>query len=201
MKVLIAEDDVVSRRMLEATLNKWGYDVVVVCDGAAAWQALQHKDAPALAILDWMMPELDGAEVCRLVRARSLTQPPYLMLLTAKGDRADIIEGLRAGADDYVTKPFDRDELRARVQVGVRVVELQQNLANRVRDLEEALSRVKQLQGLLPICAYCKMIRDDQNYWEKVENYIAKHSDAQFTHSICPDCYDEMMKNLEASGF
>jgi phosphoserine phosphatase RsbU/P len=194
MKVLIAEDDMVSRRLLEATLIKWGYEVVVTGDGSAAWEALNSDDPPPLAILDWMMPGLDGIQVCRKVRKTLTSAPPYLILLTAKGRREDIVTGLRAGANDYVTKPFDREELRARVQVGVRIVELQQSLADRVKALEEALVRVKQLQGLLPICSYCKKIRDDRNYWQQVENYISEHSEAQFSHSICPDCYERRVK-------
>jgi DNA-binding response OmpR family regulator len=194
MKVLIAEDDTVSRRLLEATLIRWGYEVVVASDGVEAWEALQSDGAPSLAILDWMMPGLDGLEVCRRIRKMPSSTPPYLILLTAKGGREDLVTGLEAGANDYVTKPFNREELRARVQVGVRMVELQQHLADRVRALEEALARVTQLQGLLPICSYCKKIRDDQNYWQQVESYIAEHSQAQFSHSICPDCYEKLVK-------
>ena len=194
MKVLIAEDDTVSRRLLEATLIRWGYEVVVASDGVEAWEALRSDGAPSLAILDWMMPGLDGLEVCRRIRKMPSSTPPYLILLTAKGGREDLVTGLEAGANDYVTKPFNREELRARVQVGVRMVELQQHLADRVRALEEALARVKQLQGLLPICSYCKKIRDDQNYWQQVESYIAEHSQAQFSHSICPDCYEKLVK-------
>jgi sigma-B regulation protein RsbU (phosphoserine phosphatase) len=194
VKVLIAEDDMVSRRLLETTLAKWGYEVVVTCDGLQASAALQGEDAPPLAVLDWMMPGLDGIEVCRRARNTFNPTPPYLILLTAKGRREDIITGLKAGANDYVTKPFDREELRARVQVGARIVELQHSLADRVHALEEALARVKQLQGLLPICSYCKKIRDDQNYWQQVENYISRHSEAQFSHSICPGCYEQLVK-------
>ena len=194
MKVLIAEDDTISRRLLEATLMRWGYEVVVASDGVEAWEALQGDDAPLLAILDWMMPGMDGLELCRRIRKMPSSTPPYLMLLTAKGRREDLVTGLEAGANDYVAKPFNREELRARVQVGVRMVELQQSLADRVKALEEALARVKQLQGLLPICSYCKKIRDDQNYWQQVESYIAEHSQAQFSHSICPDCYERLVK-------
>jgi sigma-B regulation protein RsbU (phosphoserine phosphatase) len=194
VKVLIAEDDMVSRRLLEATLAKWGYEVVVTCDGLQASAALHGVGAPLLAILDWMMPGLDGVEVCRRARSTHSPTPPYLILLTAKGRREDVITGLEAGANDYITKPFDREELRARVQVGMRIVELQHSLADRVHALEEALARVKQLHGLLPICSYCKKIRDDQNYWQQVENYISQHSEAQFSHSICPDCYERLVK-------
>ncbi|MBI3948890.1 MAG: hypothetical protein HY314_00305 [Acidobacteria bacterium] len=129
MRILIAEDDPVSRRVLEVTLTRWEYEVVIACDGT------------------------------------------------------------EAGADDYVTKPFDRDELHARVQVGARVVELQRALASRVRELEEALSRVKLLEGILPICSYCKQVRDDRNYWQQVESYITDRSEVRFSHSICPACY------------
>jgi sigma-B regulation protein RsbU (phosphoserine phosphatase) len=100
---------------------------------------------------------------------------------------------LEAGADDYLTKPFDPQELRARIKVGERILGLQTSLAERVTELEDALSRVKQLQGLLPICSYCKKIRDDQNYWEQVESYISKHTEAQFSHGICPDCYAQFV--------
>jgi sigma-B regulation protein RsbU (phosphoserine phosphatase) len=194
MRILIAEDDAVSRRRLEATLQKWGYEVLAVEDGLAAWEVLQGEMPPPLAILDWMMPGMDGIEVCRKVRERSPSRPLYIIVLTARGSREDVVAGLQAGGDDYVTKPFDREELHARVKVGLRVLQLQMNLADRVRELEEALARVKQLQGLLPICSYCKRIRDDQNYWQQVEGYISEHSDAVFSHGICPDCFEKFVK-------
>lgn len=194
MRVLIAEDDAVSCRVLAATLDKAGYDVETVSDGAEAWAALQREDAPHLAILDWMMPEIDGVEICRRVRALPAAAPPYLILLTAKSEKEDIVTGLDAGASDYLTKPFDRSELRARVQVGARVVELQDKLAARARELEVALSQVKQLQGLLPICSYCKNIRDEQNYWHRVESYISGHAEVEFSHGICPACYKDVVQ-------
>jgi DNA-binding response OmpR family regulator len=189
MKVLIAEDDPVSRRILEATIKKFGYEVVVAADGAEAWTALQRDDAPSLVILDWMMPELDGMEICKRVREIPTATPPYLILLTAKSEKGDVVAGLEAGANDYLIKPFDRAELRARVQVGAQVLELRQTLADRVSELEDALAQVKQLQGLLPICSYCKKIRDEQNYWQKVDTYLSEHADVEFSHGICPDCY------------
>lgn len=194
MRILIAEDDAVSRRVLEATLAKWGYEVVVTTDGLQALEALTHPDAPSLAVLDWMMPGLDGSEVCRRVRQTGGDRLLYLILLTAKGRKEDIVEGLTAGADDYVVKPFDRAELKARLNVGERILRLQAELATRVKELELALSKVKLLQGLLPICCYCKKIRDDQNYWRQVEAYIVSHSEAQFTHAICPDCREKVIE-------
>jgi len=194
LRVLAAEDEPVSRRLLEVELQKWGYEVRTVVDGEAAWEAYQSPLAPNLVILDWMMPGLDGLEVCAKIRALPASVPPYIILLTGRQAREDVVRGLEAGADDYITKPFDRRELRARVEVGARVVVLQRDLAERVRALEEALTRVKQLQGLLPICSYCKKIRDDQNYWQQVESYISQHTEAQFSHGICPECYEKVVK-------
>jgi sigma-B regulation protein RsbU (phosphoserine phosphatase) len=193
-KVLIADDDAISARVLEGTLRQWGHDVVVTRDGLAAWDILRADDPPKIAILDWMMPELEGPEVCRRTRALARPVPTYLILLTAKGKSDDIVAGLGSGADDYVTKPFDRAELRSRIGVGERVVALQQGLADRVSDLEAALGQVKQLKGLLPICAYCMKVRNDQYYWQKVETYITAHSNARFSHGICPQCWHDVVE-------
>jgi DNA-binding response OmpR family regulator len=147
-----------------------------------------------MALLDWQMPGIDGLEVCRAVRAKVQSLPVYIILLTSAGGSQNIIQGFKSGANDYVTKPFDCDELGARLEVGRRMVELQLSLAARVTQLEEALARVKQLQGLLPICSYCKKIRNDKNYWQQVEGFIRDHSEAQFTHGICPDCYEKIVQ-------
>jgi sigma-B regulation protein RsbU (phosphoserine phosphatase) len=189
MKILVAEDELVSRHMLEYSLRRWGYEVTAVEDGTKAWKVLQNELAPQVAILDWQMPGMDGTEICRLIRNNPRTRAIYVVLLTARSGREDKIRGLLSGADDYITKPFDREELRARVQVGMRVLELQGALAQRIQELEEALSRVSLLQGLLPICSYCKKIRNDGNYWQQVEGYISEHSEVQFSHGICPECY------------
>lgn len=194
MRILIAEDDPVSRRLLEATLRRWGHEVVITCDGAVAWRELQQAEAPKLVILDWMMPEVDGAELCRRIRATPNGASFYLLLLTAKGEKTDIVTGLEAGADDYLVKPFDREELRVRLRSGVRVLELQDALRERVRELERAISQVKTLQGILPICSYCKKIRDDANYWLQVESYVSKHTEVQFSHGICPGCWESVVK-------
>ncbi len=197
MKILIAEDDSVSRRLLEAALVKWGHEVVVTRDGEEAWQQLQLAGAAPLLILDWLMPKMDGVAVCRKARAAPALKSTYIVLLTSRGNKEDVVKGLDAGADDYVTKPFDPEEMRARVQVGCRMVELQSALADRVTELETALARVNQLHGLLPICCYCKKIRDDQNYWHRVESYITVHSDVRFSHGICPDCTEKIKADLQ----
>ena len=197
MHALVADDDRVTTEILSRTLKRWEFDVAVVSNGADAWDHLRTTAAPTLAILDWMMPEMDGPEVCRRVRAELPLANMYLMLLTARESRGDLVTGLNAGADDYVTKPFDPEELRARVQVGVRILALQKNLAERVEELQAALSSVKQLRGLLPICSYCKRIRGDDQYWQQLEGYIAEHSDAQFSHGICPTCYAAVSAELD----
>ena len=193
MRILIAEDDPVLRRVLDLRLKAWGHEVVIAKDGAEAWAALQRDDAPRLAILDWMMPGTDGVEVCRRLRQRQSTTPTYAILLTAKSSKEDVVKGLDAGANDYIIKPFDLQELRARIQVGATVIELQQRLAERVIDLEEAMAQVKRLQGIVPICSYCKHVRNDQNYWQQVESYVSAHSEAQFSHSVCPACYEAVV--------
>ena len=199
MKVLIAEDDGVSRKLLEGALTRWGYNVTVAADGGEAWDILQQPGAPSLVVLDWLMPKLDGIELCRRARLDSRLALKYFVLVTSRTAKEDVVQGLEAGADDYVTKPFDTAELRARIQVGARVVNLQATLADRVREVEEALSNVKQLQGLLPICSYCKKIRDDQNYWHQVESYVGTHTDAQFSHGICPDCSQKLRVELNVA--
>jgi sigma-B regulation protein RsbU (phosphoserine phosphatase) len=183
VRILIADDDRTSTLMLGRTLDQWGFEVVVAHDGVAAWQHILGDDI-GLAVVDWMMPGLDGIELCRRIRATELPSPVYVILLTSRNSRQDLVAGLEAGADDYLTKPFDPDELRARIHVGERTLELMAN--------------IKRLTGLLPICSYCKRIRSDHDYWEQVECYITEHTDARFTHGICPSCLVKVMEQLDA---
>lgn len=194
LDVLIAEDEPVSRRLLETSLAQWGYRPIVCPDGREALTLLRSPDAPRVAVLDWVMPGIDGVDICRAIRDSDTPTQPYLILLTARTRPEDIVQGLGAGADDYITKPVDRKEFEARLQVAARIVGLQQRLADRVDELEDALRRVRQLQGLLPICAYCKRIRDDRNYWNQVETYLADHTDVRFSHGICPTCLEKVME-------
>jgi phosphoserine phosphatase RsbU/P len=194
MRILIADDDDVSRLQLEALLTRHGHDVIAVSDGTEAWKAMQGDDPPRLVVLDWLMDEMDGVDVCKRVREVPSLRGVYMLLLSSRRDQAHILAGLQAGANDYVTKPFDRDELLARVRVGDQMVSLHAELAARVHELEDALVRVNQLQGLLPICSYCKSIRDDKNYWHQVETYVRSHSEAEFSHGICPNCWENVVK-------
>lgn len=196
MRILIAEDDVTSRSVLAAVLGKNGHEVVETVDGSAAWEVLRQPGAPPLAILDWMMPGMDGLEVVRRVRALPTDQAPYLIMLTVKGEKIDIVAGLAAGANDYLAKPFDPGELSARVEVGRRMLDLQAALVARAEELRQALEQIKTLRGIVPICASCKKIRDDRGFWNRVEVYVAEHTEAEFSHGICPDCAERLYPGL-----
>jgi phosphoserine phosphatase RsbU/P len=190
-RVLIADDSATARTLLERALLRAGYEPVIVANGTDALDLLEGDDAPALGILDWMMPDLDGPEICKRVRARKAERYTYLILLTAKSEKEDIVAGLEAGADDFLQKPFDEAELRVRLRVGERVLALERDLHVRVGELQDALDHVKQLQGIIPICMHCKRIRDDHEAWHQLEAYFAVHADAQFTHTLCRECLKE----------
>ena len=196
MKALIADDDRVAATAVSASVSAWGFDVEVVHDGTAAWERLTTDPAPSLALVDWEMPGIEGPELCRRLRDDPTRAHLYLVLLTARSRSADVVAGLEAGADDYLVKPVNMAELRARLHVGRRVVDLQARLAEKVTELQATLDRVRQLRGLLPICSYCKRIRNDENYWERVEVYVSEHTDATFTHGICPSCLEDAKREL-----
>lgn len=173
MRILIAEDESVSREVLNDALTGWGYEVVVTCDGAQAWTELQKENAPPLAILDWMMPHADGVELCRRARATTSGPLPYLILATAKDGIANIVAGLNAGASDYVVKPFDLDELHARIQMGERMTHLHAELLRRTEDLKDVLAEIRLLQAAVPAGAHHKERLDRESYWRDIEAFIA----------------------------
>jgi phosphoserine phosphatase RsbU/P len=143
MRILVAEDDLTSRHILVAILERWKHEVISVEDGEKALITMKSENPPKLAILDWMMPKLDGVEVCREIRKLNSSPPEYLILLTSRRGKEDIVKGLEAGANDYISKPFSKEELKARINVGVRMIELQESLAQRVSELELALGQIK----------------------------------------------------------
>jgi sigma-B regulation protein RsbU (phosphoserine phosphatase) len=192
MKILLAEDELTTQMLLSALCKSWDFEPVIAANGDEALQVLLSDNGLHLAVLDWLMPGLSGVEVCRQVRAQT-TRPLYLLMLTVVGATESIVEGFAAGADDYVVKPFAHEELGARLNVGRRLVTSHLDVARRVAELEQTLGEVTELKGLLPICVYCKRIRDDEEYWRELEDYVSRHSKVQFTHSVCPQCSDKVV--------
>jgi len=184
MNILIVDDEATSRLILEASLKKLGHQVTVARSGVEALAVFETANIPLL-ISDLVMPEVDGLELCRRIRAEHRSQYTYIILLTTVSGKFGYLSGMQAGADDFITKPFDEDLLAARLVVAERILNLQ--------------SQVKQLSGLLPICAVCKKVRDDQNYWHQVESYIIQRTDARFTHGYCPECRAKFLREMQAS--
>ncbi|BDU71756.1 hypothetical protein METEAL_09300 [Mesoterricola silvestris] len=193
--ILIVDDVPRNLQVLALLLDKAGYRVSMAMDGAKAL-AMVQVEPPDLILLDVMMPELDGLEVCRRLKADPSVREIPVIFLTAKAELEDLQEGFRLGAVDYVTKPFRGGELLARVATHVKLGQALERERELRRSLEATLAQVKVLSGLLPICAKCKKIRDDQGYWNQIENYLCAHADVDFTHGICPECssalYPEM---------
>ncbi len=179
MKILFAEDDDASRKVLAAQLSTFSFEVEEAEDGLQAWEAFQRAK-PDLVITDWMMPHIDGPELCRRIRNFPSTSYTYIIILTALDRKQGYLEGMSAGADDFVTKPCILVELGARLKVAQRILSLQKH--------------VSKLEGLLPICPKCKKIKTPQEKWEAVESFIMKRTDALFSHGICPECYESLMK-------
>jgi phosphoserine phosphatase RsbU/P len=197
MKVLIVDDDPVWSSVTDGMLKQWGYEATVRMDGASGWQALQEANAPSLVLLDWMLPDMEGVDICRRLRRDSRLRSLYVILVTSRRELADVVTGIQAGADDFLSKPIEPAELRARIETGKRILGLQEELSGRVRELEAAMAQIKQLRGIIPMCMYCKKIRDDKKYWQQVESYVEEHSDAQFSHGICPGCAKKVLEGLE----
>ncbi|MCL4305038.1 response regulator [bacterium] len=201
MKVLAVDDDRVTLMTLERLLSKFGYETLTAMNGTEALRCfLEHK--PRILITDWMMPEMDGPTIVKTIRAFGETDYTYIIMLTSLQDKDDMLAGMLAGVDEFLTKPIDPEQLRARMRVGKRIMTLQETLAARVRDLEAERQHVRMLQGFLPICAYCKKIRDDENLWSQIEEYISEHQEnVQFSHSICPDCFESKVKPMQEAFF
>ncbi|MGE3507993.1 MAG: response regulator transcription factor [Vicinamibacterales bacterium] len=192
--VLVADDDAATRCALAAVVKGSGWEPITVDRGQAALAALAEADGPRVALVDWMMPDVSGIELCRRVRGCESLLPPYVILVTVRSGADDVIAGLEAGADDYLIKPAHAGELRARVRVGLRTVDLRDRLVQRARQLETALAEVRQLRSLLPTCSYCRRIRDDRDSWQTLEEYVSHHTDVKFSHGFCPQCFDRYVR-------
>jgi DNA-binding response OmpR family regulator len=178
MRILIAEDDRISRRLLERKLTSWGYEVVSCNNGAEAWQALHREDAPNLAILNWMMPGMNGVEVCREIRKQKRRGYTYIILLTGRDRKRDIVEGIEAGADDYVTKPFNPHELKVRIRAGRRIIEMQSELMHREKlrgVLEMAGATCHEFnQPMQVISGYCELLMKELQPGEQAHDQVGK---------------------------
>jgi len=174
MNVIVAEDDRTSRALLQGSLLKLGYQVVEAVDGASAWSAIERTRA-RIVVSDWLMPDIDGLELCRRVRARKDMPYVYFILLTGKMlGPSHYAEAMNQGIDDFLTKPLDVDALRIRLRVAERIVQLTE--------------RVRTLEGILPMCAYCRRIRDERGAYQSLEDFVSDKTPAQFSHGVCPDC-------------
>jgi phosphoserine phosphatase RsbU/P len=179
MRILVAEDDVFSRTLLGATLKRLGHDAVVVGDGQEAIETYRSTHFP-LVISDWVMPRVDGLELCNLIRAERRQNYTYIILLTVLEGTQNLLEGLKAGADDFITKPFNEDLLVARIMVSERIVNVQ--------NVNRAFAQ------LIPICSYCKKARNDADYWQRLDEFLMDQPDLQLSHGICPECYENTVR-------
>lgn len=208
MKVLIADDDAIIRVALGRLLEKWGYDVLQARDGREAWELLCRKDPPRMAILDWMMPEPDGVEICRNLKRETALPFIYTILLSIRREKEDVVKALDSGAHDFLSKPVHTGELRSRIAVGARLVkaeddirlknrelgDMNNQLSRTNRELQSALKEIKTLQRILPICSNCRKVRlehmaaKDPDSWVTMEEYISSRTETEFSHSFCPVC-------------
>ena len=186
MKILIAEDDPVSLKILQFTLEHYGHEVVAAKNGREAWEIFDAEPVRVI-VSDWMMPEMDGLELCRRVRERPKTDYAYIILLTAiHTGRDNLRSAMDAGVDDFLTKPLDRESIMMRLRVASRILEFTQ--------------QIRTLKALIPICMYCKKVRDDGDYWQQVETYIHQCTGSNFSHGICPTCFEHEMGKLPRAG-
>jgi DNA-binding response OmpR family regulator len=179
MNILVAEDDLISRKVLGAQLRKLGHTVTEAANGAEAWELLKQVSFP-MVITDWMMPQLDGPGLCRKVRSRDSDTYTYIILLTAIDKRSGYVQGIEAGADDFVSKPCGTDELELRLTVAQRILSLEREAGT--------------LAGLLPLCPGCNQIRTGEEQWQPVEGYLMRKTEAQFSHGVCPECFEKHLR-------
>lgn len=200
ISVLVAEDDPKTQKALIFLLQRHGYNATAASDGQEALDILTKKEAPSIVLLDWEMPKLQGLDVCRLLRAMPIQQYFYVIMVTARDSAADLLEAFAAGADDFLGKPADTAQLLARMRSGERVLALKARLEDRIGELERTLTEVRKLKRLLPICMYCKKIRDDGDYWQEIDAYIHEHTGTDFSHGVCPTCADTMVQEFTSAS-
>lgn len=192
-RVLVAEDNDKTRVALVFLLQRHGYEVTVVNDGQAALDILLAPNPPHVALLDWEMPRLDGLHVCMAVRTIPTRRYTYIVMLTAHDQAAEVLTAFAAGVDDFLSKPVDGPQLLARLRCGERILALEKRAVERIAELENALEEVRQLKRLLPICSYCKKVRDDSDYWQDLDAYIHEQTGTDFSHGVCPTCMEKVV--------
>ena len=186
--VLVVEDDARTQTALVFLLQRHGYSASAANDGQAALDILTGVSPPTIVLLDWEIPKLSGIDVCRLLRTMPLRHYTYVIIVTSHDSPADLLAAFAAGADDFLSKPADTGQLLARIRSGERILALEGRLENRIAELERTLEEVRQLKRLLPICMYCKKVRDAGDYWQEIEGYIHAHTGTDFSHGVCPAC-------------
>ncbi len=198
-RALIADDSLTNRFVVDAAVKRCGLETVEVEDGAEAIRAFDEQEDLRLIVLDWMMPTWTGLDVCRHIRQHERGGSVYIILVTSRSQREDLRAGLASGADEFLTKPVDPAELELRIKTGIRILTMQRRLEQNVARLEKALAEVNELRPLIPMCMYCKSVRDDDGYWDAVDTYLKKHhKELTVSHGICPTCYEEQMKKVGA---
>lgn len=185
--VLAVDDTPANLDVLTSILEGVACKVLVACSGERAL-AVAQKALPRLILLDVLMPRMDGYQVCRALKADAATRDIPVLFITAQTEVEDLVRGFEAGAIDYIRKPFEPMELLARVRTHLELQARREQEHRLIGELKEALDHVKMLSGLLPICAHCKKVRDDHGFWQQVERYISDHSEAKFSHGLCPEC-------------
>jgi phosphoserine phosphatase RsbU/P len=200
MKILIADDDHFSRRVLEAHLQKQNHLVVSCSSGEEALKVFQRDGSIDLVVLDWMMPGMSGLEVCREIKKDVLRPFVYVIILTTKCAASDLATALESGADDFVSKPFDPVEFEARLKVGQRTMRLQTAMLHQIRELEEAASRIERLNKMIPICPGCGKSRNDRRFWDGVREYVREHSHAELSDALCESCNAERAASEEEAN-
>lgn len=197
--ILVVDDNPQNLQLVAGLLSEsYGCDLCFATGGAEALEVVAAV-TPDLILLDVNMPGMDGYQVCYALRAADATREIPVIFLTAQRDSDFIARGFEAGGTDYVVKPFESRELLARVHVQLELKLKRDELQRRNAELEEALGRIKRLEGIIPICMHCKKIRDEDSSWQQLEQYFSEHSDALFSHGICPECFDEQMKILKSA--
>lgn len=195
--ILVVEDSKVNIKILKDILKSQNYEIHTAKNGIQAL-AIVKKEPPDLILLDIVMPNMDGITVCELLKNSPTTKDIPVIFLTSRDNENDIVKGFEVGAVDYVTKPFNHLELLARVHTHLELKKARDNQKHLFNKLQDSLLQIKQLSGLLPICASCKKIRDNKGFWQQVEKYISDNAEVDFTHSLCPECQKKLYPDLYA---